>query len=123
MWRSLLILLFAVALALPGATTAQASWRPPAAQRWVQPGFDDLSGTYTTNQGTAFVQRRGNAYVFTNPRGDQAVFVFVGPRRLAQVEGFWDPSVVATVRQDHLGRTVIRFDSPNAPSGFWVRSF
>jgi hypothetical protein len=45
-----------------------------------------------------------------------------GPNRLVQVEGQWDPSVVCTVTRDGLGQAVLRFDSPNAPSGYWTRA-
>jgi len=123
MWRSLSMLLLPAALTLLAPTTADASLQAPLPPGWGSPGIGDLSGMYSTNQGPASVQRRGRNFVFTNPSGSQAVFMFVGPGRLEQVTGSWDPSVVATVSRDRQGRIVIRFDSPNAPSGYWVSAY
>jgi hypothetical protein len=81
----------------------------------------DLTGPYInqSNGGRCSVHRDGRSYIFTNENGSWARFVFADYDRLVQVEGQWDRSVCATVQHDR-GRIVLTFDSPNAPSGYWV---
>jgi hypothetical protein len=82
---------------------------------------DDLSGRYLSQGGApCSVRREGDGYLFTNDQGSWARFKFTGRNRLEQVEGQWDPAVVCTVTRDDRGRTVLRFDSPNAPAGSWT---
>ena len=105
-------------LAGPSAAPAQlpSPWGSPAAQV-------RLSGTYrsTSTNRVCTITRAGGVYVFVNDSGSRARFVPDAAGRFVQVGGSeWDPSVVATVSLDRFGRRVIRFDSPNAPTGFWV---
>lgn len=113
------LLLPAVLLMTPGPADAQ--W--PVYQR---PRFSDyIAGPYvnTSNNGQCYVQARGGSYAFINENGSEAIFQLVGPRQLRQIAGDWDPSVVATLTTDRGGRTMIRFDSPNNPPGYWVRAY
>jgi hypothetical protein len=118
---ALLLLPAALCLAYPAPADAALRYPWPGAALRADRGFD-LSGDYinTSNNGRCFVERRGRGYTFVNENGSRARFVFTGPRTLEQVSGEWDPSVVARVSRDRRGRTVIRFDSPNAPPGTWV---
>jgi hypothetical protein len=112
-------LLPAVLLLAPAP--AEAQWRPGPTPGWRYRARDDISGRYLSQGGAwCSVRRAGDSYLFTNEQGSWARFVFNGPDRLEQVEGQWDPSVVCSVTSDRRGRTVLRFDSPNAPSGFWT---
>jgi hypothetical protein len=114
-------LLPAVLLLAPAAATAQ--WPPPGPGPVGRPPMTDrLSGQYV-NQGGApcYVERRRESYVFTNEQGSRARFVFTGRNRLEQTgRTEWDPAVVCTVTSDRFGRLVLRFDSPNAPPGYWT---
>jgi hypothetical protein len=121
MLRYLSLLLLPAVLLLVSPAPATASW-----DSWRDRGrrgqrYDDLSGSYVArgNGGECEIYRRGRSYVFVNENGSRARFVFDGPRRLKQVSGDWDPSVTAKVLRGRGGRTTIRFDSPNAPSGYW----
>jgi len=66
------------------------------------------------------VYARGTNYEFINDKGSSATYVFTSPNQLRMLYGDWDPSVVVTVSLDSYGRTVLRFDSPNAPTGYWI---
>jgi hypothetical protein len=118
MLRHLWLLLLPVVLLL-AAAPANAQWYPPAPRP--QPA-DTLSGSYVSQGGTTcYVERGRGSYLFTNDQDAQARFVFTGPNRLEQTGPTgWDPTVVCTVTRDRLGRTVLRFDSPNAPTGYWT---
>jgi hypothetical protein len=114
-----LLLLPAVLLLAPAA--AEAQWGPRPTPGWRFRARDDISGPYLSQGGAwCSVRREGDSFIFINDQGSWARFVWAGPNRLVQVEGQWDPSVVATVTSDRRGRTVLRFDSPNAPPGFWT---
>jgi hypothetical protein len=106
-------------LAAPGPVGAQ--W-PRHRRAWME---HSLAGSYVnvTNGGACSIYPEGSGYLFVNESGSQARFEFVAPNRLQQTFGQWDPSVVATVTTDRFGRRMIRFDSPNAPPGFWVREW
>src|SRR5262245_25697891 len=97
----------------------------PAKAQWApNPGVGDpLVGQYinTSNGGFASVSPRGSGYLFINENGDPARFVWSGRNQLRMVSGRWDPNIVATVSQDAQGRTVIRFDAPSTPTGYWVK--
>jgi hypothetical protein len=89
------------------------------------PGYirerEGLSGRYLSQGGApCLVRRDGDSYIFTNDQGSSARFVFAGPNRLEQVEGQWDRNVVCVQVRDERGRMVLRFDSPNADSGYWT---
>jgi hypothetical protein len=124
MFRYLWLLLPAVLLLAPAPTNAQWPPRPGPGPGWRSQPAGDIAGRYVTQGGApCFVDRRRDSYVFVNEQGSRARFVFVGPNRLEQVGfGEWDPSVVCTVTRDRWGRTVLRFDSPNAPPGFWTQA-
>jgi hypothetical protein len=82
---------------------------------------EGLSGNFVSQGGApCSVRRDGDSYIFTNDQGSWARFVFAGPNRLEQVEGQWDRNVVCVVIRDEAGRTSLRFDSPNARSGYWT---
>jgi hypothetical protein len=85
---------------------------------------DPLVGTYMneSNGGTCTVAPAAGGYLFTNENGDQALFAYAAPQRLAITNTlFWDPNVVATVFRGRSGRLSIRFTSPSAAPGFWVQ--
>jgi hypothetical protein len=89
------------------------------------PGYirerEGLSGSYVTQGGASCsVRRDGDSYVFTNEQGSWARFVSSGRNRLEQSDGQWDRNVTCTVTRDDQGRLALRFDSPNAPSGYWT---
>jgi hypothetical protein len=116
-------LLLLPAVLLIGPPPAQAQWPQPGppAPGWRDRPADGLAGQYLSQGGApCSVERRRDSYTFTNEQGSWARFVFAGRNRLEQVAGEWDPAVVCTVTRDRLGRTVLRFDSPNAPSGYWT---
>jgi hypothetical protein len=94
---------------------------PPARSRHVV--HDRIAGTYqnVSGGGTCFVYNRIESYLFVNERGDQAEFAYVAPRRLRMISGDWDPNIVVTVSSDAQGRTVLRFDAPRTPTGYWVQ--
>jgi len=82
-----------------------------------------VAGIYlnAANQGYCYIYRRADGYLFVNEAGDKALFVFTGPNQLEVVETLtWNPSVVARVGADELGRLTIRFDAPGAVPSFWV---
>jgi len=84
---------------------------------------NDLAGTYYNVSARAYCQvspRRGG-YLFVNENGSPARFAFSGPGQLRMVRGEWDPNVVVSVTRDAQGRMVLRFDSPTAATGYWVR--
>jgi len=121
MLRSLCVLLLpAVLLLAPAPPEAQGQPRGPAPGRRERMR-DELSGRYLSQGGApCSVRREGDSYIFTNDQGSWARFQFTGRDRLEQVEGQWDPSVACKVTRDRDGRMVLRFDSPNAPSGYWT---
>jgi hypothetical protein len=82
-----------------------------------------LPGTYenVSGGGYCYVYGRMRGYVFVNENGSQALFAPTGWGQLRMVSGDWDPSIVVSVGQDAYGRTQLRFDSPNAPTGYWVK--
>jgi hypothetical protein len=99
---------------------------PPQGARGAALPADPLVGAYlnATNGGACAVHARpGGGYMFVNENGDQAAFDAVRPGRLAITNTLnWDPTVVATVSADRRGRAQIRFDSPGAAPGVWVRA-
>jgi hypothetical protein len=116
-----LLLLPAVLLLAPTPTNAQ--WLPPGpAPGWRPQMAGGLAGTYLSQGGApCFVEGRRDSYVFINDQGSRARFVFTGPNQLEQIGPTgWDPTVVCTVTRDRFGLTVLRFDSPNAPPGYWT---
>jgi len=89
-------------------------------------GRAELAGAYVnqSNGRSCYVSAHRLGYVFVNENGDRALFEFVSPNTLTMVRpGNWDPRVVAAVGIDRFGRSVIRFDSPGTPPGFWVASW
>jgi hypothetical protein len=123
MLRHLSLLLLPTVLLLVGPGPADASWRPPwRGDGWRERVGIDLTGAYInrSNGGQCQVSRRGRGYDFVNENGTPAFFVYSGPRRLRMVSGDWDPDIVVTVTRGLRGRIVLRFDSPNAPTGYWV---
>jgi hypothetical protein len=118
MLRFLSLFLVPAALLLVPAPPAQAYWQPPA---WRQGRRADLAGRYvnTSNGRECSVARTRRGYLFTNENGSPAWFVYTAPRRLEQVSGEWDPAVVCIVLRGRFGRPLLRFDSPNSPSGYW----
>ena len=82
---------------------------------------DGLSGPYVNQGGdSCSVQREGDSYVFTNEKGSWARFVYASDIRLEQVDGQWDRNVTCTVTRDDQGHLILRFDSPDSPSGYWT---
>jgi hypothetical protein len=82
---------------------------------------EGLSGPWLSQGGAPCeVRREGDSYVFINDQGSWARFVFASDIRLEQVDGQWDRNVTCTVTRDELGRITLRFDSPNAASGYWT---
>jgi hypothetical protein len=106
---------------LLGFGMSPASAQPPyrMGQGWRGP---EIAGGYVnqSNGARCYVERRDRSYIFVNESGSRARFIFTGPDRLEQVAGDWDRSVIATVQRDRLGRILLRFDSPNAPPGYWA---
>jgi hypothetical protein len=103
----------------------------PAGAQWPRPRpvpargprmSDDLSGRYAnvSGGGDCSVYRRGRGYVLVNERGSRAYFAPSGPGQFRMASGEWDPGVRVTVSGDRYGRTVLRFDSPDAATGYWV---
>jgi hypothetical protein len=121
-WISMLVL--PALLILSSAAPADAQWWPGRVYRpgWRSWGGEDLSGRYIyqTNGGMCYVYRSDGGYQFVNENGQWAQFVYTAPNRLEQVAGEWDRNVVCTVVHDRWGRPVLRFDNPNAPTGYWV---
>jgi hypothetical protein len=123
MLRYVSMLLLPAVLFLVNPTPANGFWRPPGnGLGWRDRRDDGLTGTYTnrSNGKECSVYRQGRNYVFINENGSRARFVFAGRRRLEMVSGSWDPDITVTVSRDRDGRTVLRFDSPNSRSGYWV---
>lgn len=118
MWRYIGALLLLPALFL-GPTPTPLGPAPASAARFI----NGLPGTYqnVSNGGICYVYGQWGGYVFVNENGSQALFQYVAPGQLRMVQGEWDPSVVASIDYDAYGRTQIRFDSPYAPTGYWVR--
>jgi hypothetical protein len=116
MLRYASLLLLPAALCLINPDPAHAFWR---ADRDGRPM--NIAGDYVnrSNGGRCSVYPQGRGFVFVNENGSKARFVFTGPRRLEMVSGQWDPSVVVTV-VPRRGGPVLRFDSPNAATGYWV---
>src|SRR5262245_58578416 len=115
-YRIMTLLLLTALLISTGPAQAQ-----PAPNPWVG---DPLVGQYinSSNGGFASVSPRGSGYQFINENGDPARFVWSGQNQLRMVAGRWDPNIVATVSQDAYGRTVLRFDAPYTPTGYWVKA-
>jgi hypothetical protein len=84
---------------------------------------NDLAGTYenVSGGGYCYVYGRPRGYLFVNENGSQALFAYAGPGQLRMIRGDWDPSVIVSVEHDPYGRVRLRFDSPNAPTGYWAR--
>jgi hypothetical protein len=82
---------------------------------------DGISGPYVNQAGeSCSVQREGDSYVFTNEKGSWARFVYASRIRLEQTDGQWDRNVTCTATRDDQGRLILRFDSPDSPSGYWT---
>jgi len=86
---------------------------------------DDLAGTYYSPTARAYcrVSPGRHGYRFVNDKGSPAWFAYSAPGQLRMVRGEWDPSIVVTVTRDATGRMVLRFDSPTAATGYWVRVY
>lgn len=84
---------------------------------------NDLVGTYEniSSGGYCYVYGQPRGYLFVNENGSQAQFIYAGPGQLRMVRGDWDPSITVSVERDPFGRLRLRFDSPNAPTGYWAR--
>src|SRR5262249_42905066 len=102
----------------PPTVTAQGIPQRPAIR-------DSLPGTYVNQSagGQCSVYRRGSGYVFVNENSSAARFVYSGPNQLVWVAGDWDPNIVVTVMRSRDGRTMLRFDAPGTPTGYWVKTF
>src|SRR5262245_62403638 len=121
--RRYVAFLLPAVLLLAGLCEAAAEW----AQRWPAPvaaaQFNDIPGTYEniSSGGYCSVEARRGGFLFTNERGSSAWFAYVAPGQLQMVSGEWDPNVVVTVGRDAYGRTLLRFDAPGTPTGYWVK--
>jgi hypothetical protein len=95
----------------PVPTPPRSSWRG-----------DVLPGAYVNQSagGYCYVYRRGASYLLYNEHGSPARFAYTAPGQLAMISGEWDPATVITVQQDASGRTLLRFDAPYTPTGYWV---
>ena len=114
MFRIVATLLLAGAMLVASSAPAPAQWGPVTPRSaWMSA---NLTGTYTNMSagGTCYIEQSGRQFLFTNENGSQAIFAFTGARRLEIVQGEWDPSVIATVGHDRLGRILIRFDAPKS---------
>jgi hypothetical protein len=120
MFRTCAILLLPAALLLFPAHT-EAQWGR-AYQAFARRGGDPLPGVYAnvSGGGTCEVRLVPRGYLFINEKGSQALFAYSAPGQLRMIEGDWDPYTNVTVSRDRRGRTVLRFDEPNTPSGYWV---
>jgi hypothetical protein len=118
MLRYLAIFLLPALMFLADPSPALAQWRQPAAFR------DSIAGQYVNQSagGQCSVYRRGGGYVFVNENGSKARFVYSGSNQLVWVAGDWDPNIVVTVLRSRDGRTMLRFDAPNTPTGYWVKT-
>jgi len=121
--RFVALLLLPALLLLVPSQPAAAQWGAPP-----QPGIgswmgDDLAGTYYNPNARAYcrVSPRRGGYLFVNENGSPAWFAYWAPGQLRMVRGEWDPNIVVTVSRDAMRRTMLRFDSPMAPTGYWVR--
>jgi hypothetical protein len=115
------LLLPAVLLLSPAP--AEALWRQPyPIPNYAPVGGDILPGTYAnvSGGGTCEVYAHRRGYLFINEKGSQALFVYTAPGQLRMTAGTWDPNTTVTVSQDRRGRTVLRFDEPFTPAGYWV---
>lgn len=120
MIRTCAILLLPAALML-SPSHAEAQWgRPHLA--FSRPFDDALPGVYAnvSGGGTCEVHADRRGYVFVNEKGSEALFVYYAPGKLRMIAGTWDPNTVVSVSRDRHGRTVLRFDEPGTPSGYWV---
>ncbi len=83
---------------------------------------DALPGTYSnvSGGGTCEVHAHRRGYLFINENGSQALFAYYAPGKMRMIAGTWNPNIDVTVSQDRRGRTVIRFDEPFTPAGYWV---
>ena len=117
MFRTFAALLLPALFLLPGHADAQ--WARPYPAPIVR---DALPGVYTNtaNGGTCEVQGRRRGYEFVNEKGDRALFGYSAPGQLRMIAGSWGPNIVVTVNQDRRGRTILRFDEPNAAVVYWV---
>jgi hypothetical protein len=123
MLRSFITALLPVALLVLSPTPVSAQWERPRARAWMHP---DIAGRYVVgNRGYGYVYRQDGEYRFVNENGSEAVFGWSGPRQLRvlyTING-WDPTVVVTVSRDRDGQTVLRFDTPGSPTGYWTRVY
>jgi hypothetical protein len=119
-----------IAILLPATLLLLAPAPPPVngqpARTLTNPQrFPGIAGQYVNDNGggECSVSPRGDGFLFVNERGSRAIFGWAGPRRLRVIRIIdgWDPNISATVTQDGLGRTVIRFYAPYTPPGSWTR--
>ena len=120
MIRTYAILLLPAVLML-SSSHAEAQWgRPHLALS--RPFDDTLPGVYAnvSGGGTCEVHADRRGYVFVNEKGSEALFAYYAPGKMRMIDGTWDPNTNVTVSQDRRGHTVLRFDEPFTPSGYWV---
>jgi len=120
----LVSLLLLPALLLLVSPPAQAQWGRPPLPRVGSWMGDDLAGTYFNPSARAYcrVTPRRGGYLFVNENGSPALFTYSAPGQLRMARGEWDPNIVVSVTRDAMGRMMLRFDSPSAPTGYWVRA-
>jgi len=118
------LLLLPALLGLIAPAPAVAQWPVPPRPGVATWADNDIAGTYfnASARGYCRVSHRGSGFLFVNENGSPARFVFTAPGQLQMVAGEWDPNVVVSVGRDALGRMMLRFDSPTAPTGYWVRT-
>ena len=83
---------------------------------------DALPGLYTnqSNGESCEVHPHRRGYLFVNENGSEAVFGYTAPGKLRMIAGTWNPEILVTVSRDRQGRTVLRFNKPFTPAGYWV---
>jgi len=121
--RLVALLLLPALTVLVSPPPAAAQWGPyplPRTGAWMG---DGLTGTYynPSARGYCRVSPSRGGYLFVNENGSPAWFASWAPGELRMVRGEWDPYIVVTVTRDTTGRTMLRFDSPMAPTGYWVK--
>ena len=123
MIRTVVALLFPALLLLSSPGHAEAQWdRPYSTPNYGQIARDALPGLYTnvSNSGTCEVRPHRRGYLFINENGSQALFAYYAPGKMRMIAGTWNPEILVSVSQDRQGRTVLRFEEPFTPAGYWV---
>jgi len=115
-------------LALLASAVLFASFAPPPAAQG-QMGYRSplmsrgLAGTYVNQDtgGYCYVYNLGAGYLFVSDYAERVQFMPVGGNQLRSLRvNAMVPDILVTVDRDAYGRTVLVFESPGKPAGYWV---